>query len=343
MTDIQKRFKMVLDDTVKEWKNHENVKGIFVYGSFAKGTATANSDLDIGIIWDAGEAPVRLMSTHKEVLIDMAFMTVGEIEDVLNYKTEDVLKISEAVNRLRSSRILFDTDDLLKRWQKKAMEYSWSDTVINKMKELALNTLTLAKTYASRDDFASAIYEMREGLYQFGRVIVMANDIFTVLKPAEVLTEVRMLNPIAYQLFLRTYKLKGMDEPRLLKVLEDLREWLERLEKHLAETEDHGQLSQVTRLLAQAQRQYYGSLGLTYGSDYELAVLEMREATSTLGKAIVALKGDTISDDTDFIGRLRDTEETFFHDILVEHGAYDIQPSEISRIINEVEFLIRRV
>ncbi|MFW9956014.1 MAG: nucleotidyltransferase domain-containing protein [Candidatus Thorarchaeota archaeon] len=343
MRDIQNRFKAALDDTVKEWKNHEKAKGIFVYGSFAKGTATADSDLDISIIWDAAEAPVRLMSTHKEVRLDMVFMTIGEIEDVFSHTTSDVLKVSEVVNRFRTSHIIHDPKGMLKKWQKSAIEYSWPVGTINEMKKAALEPLSRAKRFVAEDDYASAIYEMREGLFQFGRLILMSNNIFTVLRPAEVLTEIRMLDPITYQLFLRTYKLRGLDESKLLVILEKLRTWIERAETRLEESEDTSLTTQATRLLAQAQRQYHGSLNLTYGGDYELAALEMREAANTLGKAMVVLKGEFSPEKTGFIDNLRDSEMEFFNQILVEYGAYDIQPAEISRIINEAEFLAHRI
>jgi predicted nucleotidyltransferase len=343
MVDVRSLFKAALEDTVKEWKKHESVDGIFVYGSYARGTATADSDLDIGIIWNSGEAPVRLMSTHKEVLIDMEFMAVEDVEAVLNHSTDDVIKVSEVVNRLRTSQVLHDPKGMLKKWQKEAMEYSWSSTIINKMKETALDLLARAKTYATKEDYASAIYEMREGLFQFGRAILMSNNILTILRPAEVLTEVRLLDPIAYQLFLRSYKLRGLDEPRLLIILQELHKWLEKMEKRLEDSEDIGTINQSTRLLAQAQRQYHGSLGLTYGGDYELAALEMREAACTLGKAMVTLHGKGDTGEAGFIASLRDIETEFFNQILVEHGAYDIQPTEINRIISEAQFLVHRI
>ncbi len=121
MTDVRKRFTDALKDTVNEWKSHKNVKGICVYGSYVKGTATASSDLDICIIWDADEAPVRLMSTHKEVLVDMVFMTVTEIENVFGGITKDVTKISEVINRLRNSLVKHDTKGMVSNWQKKEM------------------------------------------------------------------------------------------------------------------------------------------------------------------------------------------------------------------------------
>jgi len=267
MPDIRKRFTDALKDTVNEWKPHKNVKGIFVYGSYVRGTATANSDLDICIVWDADEAPVRLMSTHKEVLVDMVFMTVKEVESVFEEITKDVTKISEVINRLKNSLVMHDKDGLVNDWQKKAANYVWSEESISQVKKLAMEYLERAKRFAEEDEAPSAIFEMREGIFNLGRVILMVNNNFLILKPAEVLTEVRLLDPMTYSLFLRAFKLKGMDEPKLLAVLNDLRQWLGIAESRVGDVKLDEQALLATGLISQAQREYHGSLGLTYSGD----------------------------------------------------------------------------
>ncbi len=343
MTDIRKRFTDALKDTVNEWKHNKNVKGIFVYGSYVRGTATANSDLDICIIWDAPEAPVRLMSSHKEVLVDMVFMTVKEVENVFDGITKDVTKISEVINRLRNSLVMHDTKGIVSDWQKKTVSYVWSEESISQVKRTALEYLNRAKKFAEDDEGPSAIYEMREGVFNLGRVILMVNNNFLILKPAEVLTEVRMLDPMTYSLFLRAFKLKGMDEPKLLSVLNDLREWLELAESRMGEVRIDEQALLATGLLSQAQREYHGALGLTYNGDYELAVLEMRQSACSLGRALITIKEFSSLVDGVFMDQLSETEPVFYEEILVEHGAYDILPKEIMRIIGEAEFIAQRL
>ena len=342
MKDFNSRFKEVVNDTVKEWKDHSNVVGIFVYGSYVRGTLTANSDLDIAIIWRDDETPVRLLSTHKEVRVDMVFMTVSEIEAVLDGTTTDVLKISEVINRLRTSKVLHDKGKILEDWRARSQRYTWSDAVIDDAKKKAFELLSRANEYVVKGDGASAIYTVREGLFYLGRVIVMRSNIFTMLKPAEILTEIRMLDPITYQLFLRTFKLKGLDEPKLLSILREIKKWMDKAEQLLEESTIESIAMKTTGLLAQAQREYHGALNLTYGGDYELAVLEMRQATCTLGRAIAILRGGK-DQDCEFIGILRKYNDDFFNQILVEHGAYDIQPAEINRIISEAEYIAHKI
>jgi predicted nucleotidyltransferase len=327
---------------VNEWKSHDNVVGIFVYGSFVTGTATANSDLDIGIVWDAEDAPVRLLSNHKEVLVDMVFMTVSSIESVFDGTTKEVTKISEVINRLRNSRVDHDTDGLVKDWQKKTMNYVWSEQSISVVKNTAMEHLSRARKFAEEDEGPSAIFELREGLFNLGRVVLMTNNIFHILKPAEVLTEVRMLDPIAYSLFLRAYKLKGMNETKLLKVLEEMRPWLEIAESKIDTVVVDEQAFLATELLAQAQREYHGSTRLTYNGDYELAVLEMRQAACSLGRALITLKEFSSFVDGAFMDQLGESEPVFYEEILMEHGAYDILPKEITRIISEAQFIAQR-
>ena len=343
MPEVRKRFTDALKDTVKEWKSHDNVKGIFVYGSYVRGTATANSDLDICIVWDSNEAPVRLMSTHKEVLVDMVFMTVKEVESVFDNVTQDVTKISEVINRLRNSLVMHDTKGMVEGWQKKAADYVWSENSISQVKSTAMELLNRARKFAEDDEGPSAIFAMRQGLFNLGRITLMVNNVFLILKPAEVLTEVRMLDPMTYSLFLRAFKLKGMDEPKLLTVLQDLRQWLDIAESRISSVTVDEQAILATGFLSNAQREYHGSLGLTYNGDYELAVLEMRQAACSLGRTLITLKEFSSIVDDVFMDQLSETEPGFYEEILVEHGAYDILPKEITRIIGEAQFIAQRL
>lgn len=343
MSDVRRRFDQALNDTVKEWKNHEKVMGIFAYGSYVRGTATANSDLDICIVWSASDAPVRLMSRHKEVLVDMVFMSVSDVEDVFNETTNDVTKISEVINRLRDSKVVHDKKGLVKQWQERTVNYSWSEESISQVMKTASEFLDRAQKFALEDEGPSAIHELREGVFNLGRVILMMNNNFLILKPAEVLSEVRMLDPITYSLFLRTFKLKGMAEPELLKALEDLREWIEIAESRIGSVSVDEQAILATGLLSQAQREYNGSLGLTYNGDYELAVLEMRQAACSLGRALITLKEFSSFVDGAFMDQLSESEPGFYEEILIEHGAYDILPKEVIRIVNESKFIMQRL
>ncbi|TFF96838.1 hypothetical protein EU546_00540 [Candidatus Thorarchaeota archaeon] len=342
MMDLHRRYESALKDTVNEWKRNDEVIGVFAYGSYVKGTATADSDLDVCIVWEGEEAPVRLLSMHREVRIDMLFVTAREVEGVLDCSITEVLTIAGVIGRLRGAKVVHDTKKRLKKWQEKAAEYAWSDTAIQKMKEKALRFLERAQRFADSEDVASAIFEAREGLLRLGRVILMTNNIFHLLKPSEVLSEVRLLDPITYQLFLRAYKLKGMDETKLVKVLTEIKEWLDGAETRLEKAAEEVDAVRATTLLAQAQREYFGALALTYAGDYELAVLEMRQATISLGYALVTLYDSSLSEDASFLMTLRNAETEFYRDILVHHGAYGIQLSEIKRIIGEARFIAQR-
>jgi hypothetical protein len=151
-----------------------------------------------------------------------------------------------------------------------------------------------------------------------------------------------MLDPMTYSLFLRAFKLKGMDEDKLLTVLNDLRQWLDIAELRVSSVTVDEQAMLATGLLSQAQREYHGSLGLTYNGDYELAVLEMRQAARSIGRTLITLKEFSGLVDGAFMNQLSESEPGFYEEILVEHGAYDILPKEILRIIGEAQFILQR-
>jgi predicted nucleotidyltransferase len=340
MLDIRKRFNMALEDTVKEWKKRENVRGMFVYGSYVKGTVTANSDLDICIVWDGQEAPTPLLAEHKGVRVDMTFLTSADIKNVLEDNIDDDTRIAEVISRLKSAEVVHDKDGTVKEWREKATKYQWPERIINMVKERANKALEGATQYAEQNDPIAAIYEVRRALFELGRTIQMRHNMFTIIRPAEILTEIRLLDPITYQLFLRAFKLKGMGEEELLQKLGEIELWLRTAEERFGQGKAH---ETAMGLLNQAQRDYHGAIGLTYNSDYELAVLEMRHAIDLLGFTLLALGGEPNTDPHTFIPELRAKEPEFFDRILVEFGAFEYQQKSVIRSIGETRFIADRL
>ena len=340
MMNVRKKFDTALSDTVEEWKKKDKVRGIFVYGSYAKGTVTANSDLDICVVWDKEEAPAKLPADHKGIRIDMTFLYPRAIEDALSNKAKDCLGVAEVVCRLKGARVLHDTGGMLRKLQQRALEYKWSEDIIKGLKAHAVESLANAVRLSEQEeDWMSATYELRNGLFDLGRVLLMKNNIFCIIKPSEVLNEVRMLDPMTYGLFLRTFKLKGLEEEDLRGILGDVRHWAgiaeERLKKAQGDT--------AAGLLAQAQREYYGAGGLTIGGDYELAVFEMRQSVQTLGLALLAIDGLIDLDRGMVVKELQEHESEFYDQVFIEYGSIDFQPKEIKRSIGEAQFVAQRL
>ena len=341
MMDIHKRFREVLDEIVNDWKEKDTVKGVYAYGAFARGTITANSVLDLCVIWDEQEAPVQLMAEHQNIRVDMSFLTPRDIEEVLDGKVKDSFKIAEVIRRLKEAKIVYDRDGDLEEWHKRAAEFTWPEKVIESMKQRALELLDNASEAADDEDVVSAVELVRNALFDLGRVIVMRNNQFEIIRPAEVLSEVRLLDPIAYQLFLRTFKLRGLEEEEIMDVLEDLRHWLEIAEERLAERED-APLAAV-EFLASAQRSYHTVNELTIEGDYELAVLEMRRAIHTLGRALLAMDGIISHNLAHLVDDLRENESDYYAEIFEEYGAFDFQIKGITRSIGEARFIAQRL
>ena len=341
MMNLHRRFDTALRDTVKEWKKRDEVKGIFTFGAIVKGTLTANADLDVGVIWDGAEAPVKLLSKHKEVLIDLIFLTPKEIENVFEGNVVDAFRIGEIIGRLRGAKVVHDKGGMLKAWLDRAAKYKWSEKVIAQLKSRVFEALDNAETCVEEEDYVSAVHELRTSLFNIGRVVLMRNNLFCITRPSEILTEIRMLDPLTYQLFLRTFKLKGLKEDKLLEILDSIKEWLSTAEVRFEQT-SVDELS--AELLTQAQREYHGALNLTINGDYELAVLEVRGCIYMLGRVLLAL-GDVPSTARGkaLIRELSINESIFYEQVLVEYGAFEFQPKAIRRSISEAKFIIQRL
>lgn len=339
--DVRRKFEQSLQDTVEEWKSREEVRGIFVYGSYVRGTATISSDLDIAIIWNEDEAPARLIARHKGVLIDMDFMTPEGIEVVLQHEATDAFEVAGVISRLRSARIEYDPDQLLADWLTRVQDYTWPEEVMEREKESILESFGCAKVFLEKGDTASASYAMRLGILRLARLVLMRNNNFSIIKPAEVFSELRMLDPVSSQLFLRAFKLKGVSENRLMTILDDLKKWLiEAVERF--EREDRTE-EEVIALLTQAQRYYYGANGLTINGDNELAMLEIRRCIPMIGMALLMLSDTSFEQEDSLLEFLRENEKEFYDEIISEYGGYDMQPRGIERAIGEATFIVNRL
>ncbi|RLI07607.1 hypothetical protein DRO42_07845 [Candidatus Bathyarchaeota archaeon] len=341
MMDVRKRFETALNGVLREWEENENARGAYVYGAFVRGTLTLNSVLDLCIVWNEDEAPAPLMAEHESVRVSMVFFPAGQIEMVLRGTTDDAFRIADVVGRLKDARVVLDKDGTLDEWLRVAADYSWPEEVIAAVKERAIKRLDEAERACDREDVISAVELVRDALFDLGRVILMRNNLYCIIRPAEVLTEVRMLDPIAYQLFLRTFKLRGMEEDDLNDVLEDLRHWLTVAERRL--TEEENIPLEAFEHFSTAQRGYESTLELTIEGDYELAVLELRRAIHALGRALLVTDGILARELKDLVDDLREHESEFYSQIFEEYGGYDFQVKGVTRSIGEARFIAQRL
>lgn len=236
----------------------------------------------------------------------------------------------------------FDRDGELRKWVERARAYRWPESTMHKVKQVALEELDRAENYLIEDDIVSAVHEMRSGIFDLSRLIIMRNNVFDIIKPSEVLSNIRMLDPMMYQLFLRTFRLKGMGEGKLLEILGNIREWLKRAVDRFEVNETASADSPVGAHLTQAQRNYYGAQTLTLNGDYELAVLEMRRSITMIGLALLTLEGAYAAGDS-VMRNLREYEQDFYEQVMLEYGAFDLLPTGVQRGIAEAKFIAERL
>jgi len=152
-----------------------------------------------------------------------------------------------------------------------------------------------------------------------------------------------MLDPMMYQLFLRTFRLKGYEEGKMLEMLEIVNDWLNKAIDGYEKSEQIPPESPIGAHITQAQRYYYGSQTLTLNGDYELAVLEMRRSITMTGLALLEVNGTPIEPGESVPAKLRDSYPTFYEQVMVEFGALDLVPKGVQRGIGEARFMAQRL
>jgi hypothetical protein len=119
-----------------------------------------------------------------------------------------------------------------------------------------------------------------------------------------------------------------------------VKHWLDIAEEKYSQA---GEEPKATEILAQAQREYHGAMGLTMSGDYELAVLEMRRSIHSLSLTLLLLDGISEIEQTSVTDELREREPEFYEEILVEYGAFEFQSKAVERSIGEARFIVERL
>jgi len=149
-----------------------------------------------------------------------------------------------------------------------------------------------------------------------------------------------MLDPLAYQLFIRTFKLKGLEEDDLMEILGEIEQWIDIA---MGRVGDGTADEYVTELLTRVQREYHGAMNCTISGDYELAVLEMRRSVDNLGRVLIALSGKFDVDQTNFIQELKENEPVYYETILVQFGGFEFTAKGVLRGVGEAKFIAQRL
>ncbi|MFX0107936.1 MAG: hypothetical protein ACFE7R_06620, partial [Candidatus Hodarchaeota archaeon] len=196
-------------------------------------------------------------------------------------------------------------------------------------------TLLAFSSYPSRSRFASmTLTSDRLWLCTWARAVATASIIMTARREND--NTILKADP----LFLRTFKLKGMEEEELMDTLTEIEEWINMVEFRFSEG---SAADYAADLIMRVRREYHGAMNCTVSGDYELAVLEMRRAVDNLGRALLAVAGQFDFDQTGLIQQLKENEPVFYENIMVRYGAFDFTQKGVERSIGEARFIAQRL
>lgn len=126
LNDIQEEQTVSLSDEflqeLVQELDHEDIVGITLGGSYARGTATRYSDVDLACFWREGLRPPPKRFIYRQgKLISIKMTSVTEIREVLNRPQSALLFVSG------KRRILLDKDGSVARLQEEIGAFRWED------------------------------------------------------------------------------------------------------------------------------------------------------------------------------------------------------------------------
>ena len=110
-----------LHDLVQEL-DHEDIVGITLGGSYARGTATGYSDVDLACFWREGvKPPFKRFLYRQDRLISIKMTSVTEIREMLKQPQSAMLFVSG------TRRLLLDKDGSVARLLSEIEAFRWED------------------------------------------------------------------------------------------------------------------------------------------------------------------------------------------------------------------------
>ncbi len=339
--DLRIKYNDALHETVTGLKSRDDIIGIFAFGSYARGTLTARSDLDVFAILKNEPEETRRIEIRNDVVVDIFFSSETNFERIFNSEESDVIKIASVIFPLKTALIVWDPDKKVKEYFDKAKDYKWNPEQIDLLKADALEKFDRVADIVDEGDAETGIHVLRKGVLSLGKVVQMRNNSFDILTPSRTLDEVRIFSPLVYETFLRSFLLRGADADTLLDVTKEIKAWVDETKERIEKSQSEHK-KKLSYLALEAHDELETAIDNIYGDDTEMAMLQIQYTLEKLGKILLLLEGIDVVDDADIIKELRKNNHPFYQ-VLINQGRYQIQPREVKRYASEATFLAQRI
>ncbi len=259
----------------------EDVAGVVLFGSFAKGKVDELSDLDIALIVKGGKLGL------EEKFIDGIRVEIWryDIKHFLHtFEDEEYRRRSDSwfisslwIRLLREGLILEDPYGLLSGWKRKALEWRWRKEEITPLIMKAESCLDVAIKAYSRGRLFEGVVALRDCCYNLANAQIMACNRIPSVRPKDIYREVEHLG---FKKFFDSIQgLEGLERSRIEHMLSNLEKLLERVWK-----ESRG-----------ARTEYENAVKSLARGELEVALLNARYSAFWIGCRILRMRKKSMS------------------------------------------------
>lgn len=215
------------------------VEGVMVFGSFARGSVTGSSDLDLFVVRsDLKETYSRVRAEERGTVIEENSWSIQTLEELFCGGGEGEIGLFTdlfLVNVFRSGRILYDPSGKLCSYQEHSRGYRIPQKYLTSLREKADNTLSLAEHITVDGGLEEAELEVRKGAEEVYMYLLLEQGVLEIHPPKILLPQTRLNLPNLHTLFLQVQNLENPDRDKVQSYIKGLESWRKKLVREITQ------------------------------------------------------------------------------------------------------------
>lgn len=269
-----KRALNAINEFVESKRFDENVLGIIVFGSFAKGTLHKTSDIDVMLLMKGGRH-LRKIEDHGGLKFEVRMAPIETFASTLNGERNLFLDMFH-LQVLRTGKILYDRKGFLSRLSFEAINRKIPVFYEKKMLNRAYKRLRSAEKHLWAGRLKHAESELQEASIEVARTLLLRINEPEINIPRLLIPHLRRAYPDFYKVFREIHGLNNLGRADIELEAASSLDYLEKT------ADKYGVVGEFGSVIKRAERELLNAGDCLEYGDYDSAMLQLRLSTSIL-------------------------------------------------------------